>query len=74
MCVCVCACVCVCVRVCVNIIFLSAVKRLIASKIRFYLHNICMCTVYIYYLNIDTHLCMNIFKKKLLFYIKCIYI
>ncbi len=30
-------------------IFISAVKRLIASKIKVFVHIICMCTVYIYY-------------------------
>ncbi len=36
-------------------IYISAVKRLIASKISFCLHNKCVCTVYIYYVNIKTH-------------------
>ncbi len=38
--VCVCACVCLYIY-----IYFSAVKRLIASKIRFCLHNMCVCAV-----------------------------
>ncbi len=43
-------------------IYISAVKRLIASKINksFCLHNISVCTVYIYYVYINTHTCMYI--------------
>ncbi len=40
-------------------IYISAVKRLIVinhiQNKSFCLHNICMCTVYIYYLYINTH-------------------
>ncbi len=59
---------------------ISAVKsRLIASKISFCVHNICMCTVYfivvMYYVYINTHTCMYIFKKNMVcLYIKYIYI
>ncbi len=57
----------------------SAVKRLIAinhiQNKRFCLHNIYVCTVYIYYVYINTHTCMYIIKKKMLcLYIKCMYI
>ncbi len=45
-CMCVHVCVCVCAHACVYIYF-SAVKRLIASKIRFCLHNTCVCCVYL---------------------------
>jgi len=45
---------------------ISVVKRLIAiNRIQnksFYLHNICVCTVYIYYVYTNTHTCMYIFK------------
>ncbi len=38
-----------------------------------YVHNMCVCTVYIYYVYINTHTCMCIFKKnKLCLYIKYI--
>ncbi len=38
-------------------ILLQIIAWLIASKIKsFCLHNICMCTVYIYYVHINTHL------------------
>uniref|UniRef100_A0A8C1ER38 Nicotinate phosphoribosyltransferase n=1 Tax=Cyprinus carpio carpio TaxID=630221 RepID=A0A8C1ER38_CYPCA len=41
----------------------------------FCLHNICVYTVYIYYVYINTHTCMYIFKKNMLcLYIKYIYI
>ncbi len=41
----------------------------------FCLHNICMCAVYIYYVYINTKICMYIFKKNMLrLYIKYIYI
>ncbi len=47
---------CVCVCVC---IYTSAVKQLIAiNRIQnksFCLHNKCVCTVYIYYVYINTH-------------------
>ncbi len=60
-------------------VFNSAVKRLIAinriQNKRFCLHNISVCTVYIYYVYINTNTCMYIFKKiTLCLYIKCIYI
>ncbi len=48
----------------------SAVKRLIAINCiqnkRFCLHNIYVCTVYIYhvYINIHTHACVYTYKKK----------
>ncbi len=31
------------------------------------LHNICMCTVYIYYVYINTNTCMYTFKKNVMF-------
>ncbi len=41
----------------------------------FCLHNIYVCTVYIYYVYINTHACMYIFKKNMLcLYFKYIYI
>ncbi len=47
----------------------SAVKRLIALKVytikSFYLHNICVCTLYIYYVYINTNTCMYIFMKNI---------
>ncbi len=57
-------------------IYISAVKRLIAiNRIQnkfFYI--VCVCTVYIYYVYINTHTCMFIFKKNMLrLYIKYIY-
>ncbi len=57
----------------------SAVKRLIAiNRIQnksFCLPNIYECTVYMYYVYINTHTCMYIFKKKVLcLYNKNIYI
>ncbi len=59
-------------------IYFSAVKRLIViNRIQnksFGLHNICMCTVYIYYVYINTNTCMYIFKKIWCLYIKYIYI
>ncbi len=55
-------------------IYISAVKQLITInhiQIKSYcLHNICVCTVYIYYVYINTHTCMYIFKKNML----CLYI
>ncbi len=39
----------------------------------FFLHNICMCTVYIYYRYINTHTCMYISEKNF-FYILNIFI
>ncbi len=54
-------------------IYISAVKRLIViNRIQnksFSLYNICVCTVYIYYLYINTHTCMYIFQKNML----CLY-
>ncbi len=51
-----------------------SVKRLIAinhiQNIRFCLHNISVCTVYNYYVYINTNTCMYIFKKNML----CLYI
>ncbi len=48
---------------------ISAVKRLIViNRIQnkgFCLHNICVCTVYIYYVYINTNTCMYIFRKKI---------
>ncbi len=60
-------------------IYFSAVKRLIAiNRIQnksFCLHNIRVCTVYIYYVYINTNTCMYIFKKNMLcLYIKYIYL
>ncbi len=43
-----------CVWVCVG--GGGAVKLLIASKINVFVHIICMCTVYIYYVYINTHI------------------
>ncbi len=58
-----------------KMINISAVKRLIASKIKVCLHNICMCAVYIYYAYINTHTRMYIFQKNMLcLYIKYIYL
>ncbi len=45
-----------------------AVKWLIASKINVFVHIICMCTVYIYYVYINTHI-QYIFWKYLHVYI-----
>ncbi len=48
---------------------ISAVKRLIViNRIQnksFCLHNICVCTVYIYYVYINTNTCMYIFREKI---------
>ncbi len=50
---------------------ISAVKRLIAmNRVQnksICLHNICVCTVYIYYVFVNRHTCMYIFKKNILF-------
>jgi len=47
-------------------VFIRAVKRLIAiNRIQnksLYLHNICGCIVYNYFIYINTHTCMYIFK------------
>ncbi len=52
-------------------IFTSAVKRLITinhiQNKSFCLHNIWVCTVYIYYVYINTKTWMYIFKKNMLF-------
>ncbi len=48
--------------------WLIAVNR-IQNK-SFCVHNICVCTVYIYCVYINTHTCMYIFKKNML----CLYI
>ncbi len=58
---------------------ISGVKRLIAinriHNIHFCLHNICVCTVYIYYVYINTNTCMYIFKKNMLcLYMKYLFI
>ncbi len=49
----------------------SAAKRLIViNRIQnksFCLHNMCVCTVYIYYVYINTYTSMYIFKKNMLF-------
>ncbi len=63
----------------INYILISAVKWLIViNRIQnksFCLHNIWVCTVYIYYVYINTNTCMYIFKKNMLcLYIKYIYI
>ncbi len=63
----------------INYILISAVKWLIAiNRIQnksFCLHNIWVCTVYIYYVYINTNTYMYIFKKNMLcLYIKYIYI
>ncbi len=51
---------------------ISAVKRLIASKIKVCLHNLCVCTVYIYFVYIkDTHI-KYIFRKYL-YVFTCLY-
>ncbi len=60
-------------------IYTSAVKRLIAINLiqnkSFCLHNTCVYTVYIYYVYINTHINMYIFKKNMLcLYIKYIYV
>ncbi len=52
--------------------YLYAINR-IQNK-SFYLHNICVCTLYIYYVYINTNTCMYIFKKKNCLYIKYIYV
>ncbi len=55
-----------------------AVKRLIViNRIEnksFGLHNICVCSVYIYYAYLNGHTCMYIFQKKKCFYILNIFI
>ncbi len=53
-----------------KLLYISAVKRLITSKINVLLHNTCVCTVYIYYVDINTHTRMYVFKKMML----CLYI
>ncbi len=58
-------------------IIISAVKWLIASKIKVFLYIIYVCTVHIYYEYINTHTCIyiHVFKKNMLrLYIKYIYI
>ncbi len=54
----------------------SAVKQLIASKIRgFFLHNMCVCSVYIYYVYINTHTYSIYFENIYVYiYIHIIYI
>ncbi len=37
------------------------------------LHSICVCAVYIYYVYINTHPCMYVFKKMLYLYIKYLF-
>ncbi len=59
-------------------IYITAVKRLIVinhiHNKSFCLHNICVCTVYIYYVHINTRTCMYIFQKNMLcLYMKYIY-
>ncbi len=53
--------------------YISAVKLLITinhiKNISFCLHNICVYCVYIYYVCINTHTCMYIFRKYLHAYI-----
>ncbi len=54
------------------IIIFSAVKRLITinhiQNKSFYLHNICVCSVYIYYVYINTHMHVyTVFQKKNIF-------
>ncbi len=50
---------------------ISAVKRLIVvnhiKNKSCCLHNIYVCTVYIYYVYINAHTCMNIFQKQVMF-------
>ncbi len=57
-------------------IIIIAVKRLIVinhiQNKSFWLHNICECAVYMYYVYINTHTCMYIFKKYICLYIKYI--
>ncbi len=53
----------------------KAVKQVIMMNLiqnkRFCLHNICACSVYIYYKYVNTNICMYIFKKNVLrLYIK----
>ncbi len=51
--------------------YFSAVKRLIASKIKVFVY---IVSVFIYYVHINTHQCMYAFKKKMLrLHIKYIY-
>ncbi len=78
-CVCVRACVCVCA--CVRALYVymfSAVKLLIMinhiQNKSFCIHNICVCAVYIYYVYINTHTCMYIFKKKYVMFIHLKYL
>ncbi len=52
------------------IFMFSAGQRLIASKINVFVYIIYVCTVYIYYLYINTHASTYIFKKNML----CLYI
>jgi len=57
---------------------ISAGQRLIAiNRIQnksLFLHNICVCTVYNYFVYINTHTCLYIFKKYVHVYIVCIFI
>ncbi len=59
-------------------IYISAVKQLIAiNRIHnkgFCLHYICVCTVYIYYVYINTNTCSIYLRKMLCLYSKYIYI
>ncbi len=78
--VCVCVCVCARARVCVCVcVYISAVKQLIViNRIQnksFCLHNICLCTVFIYYVCIYkcTHI-QYIFGKYLHVYAFYIFI
>ncbi len=43
--------------------FNSTIKWLIASKLIVFVYNICVYTVYIYYVCINTNTCMYIFNK-----------
>ncbi len=46
---------------------ISAVKRLIAAKIKVSVYILCVYTVYIYYVYINTNTCMYLFMKNMLF-------
>ncbi len=44
-------------------------SQLITSKIKRFFYIIYVCTVYIYYVYINTHTCMYIFQKKMIRYV-----
>ncbi len=46
---------------------ISAVKRLIASKLKVFVYVLCVCNVYVCYVYINTHTCAYILKINILF-------